>query len=73
MNTKAVIEDYYGNTITETPINLSYDDIKRIRLGNFSIADLDIDEHGEEYVRLQYNAVGEIPQSEIDILINNLN
>lgn len=73
MNTKAVIEDYYGNTITETPINLSYDDIKRIRLGNFSIADLDIDEHGEEYVRLQYNVVGEIPQSEIDILINNLN
>ena len=73
MNTKAVIEDYYGNTITETPINLSYDDIKRIRLGNFSIADLDIDEHGEEYVRLQYNVVGEIPQSEIDILIKNLN
>ena len=73
MNTKAVIEDYYGNTILETPINLSYDDLKRIKLDNFSIADFDTDDNDEEYVRLQYYVVGEVPQSEINTLIKKLN
>jgi hypothetical protein len=76
--TKAIIEDYNGNTISEIPINLSYLEMgmysfKSIELGEFSIADIDEDEEGNECVRFQYTSEGEVPQQEINSLITNLN
>ena len=76
--TKAIIEDYNGNTISELPIKLSYsemhkDSFKSIYNLPFSVADVDNDNEGNECIRFQYVIEGEVSEQDINKLINNLN
>lgn len=70
---KIVIEDYYGNTMMETSTSLSKEILVDKMLGNFSIADFDINENDEEYVRLQYDYEGHVPEKELKELVKILN
>ena len=70
---KIVIEDYYGNTMMETSTSLSKEILVDKMLGNFSIADFDIDEDYTEYVRLQYDYEGHVPEKELKELVKILN
>ena len=70
---KIVIEDYYGNTMMETSTSLSKEILVDMMLGNFSVADFDINENDEEYVRLQYDYEGHVPEKELKELVKILN
>jgi len=50
---KIKIEDYYGNDLCELDIN-TFKDLSEIdNLVNCNIADVDTDEKGKEYLRIQ--------------------
>lgn len=52
---KIKIEDYYGNDLCELDIN-TFKDLSEIdNLVNCNIADVDTDEKGEQYLRIQMN------------------
>ena len=70
---KVVIEDYYGNTISETNTRVSGEILSEMILGKFSLADFDIDEDDNEYARLQYEYEGDVPENELEELIKILN
>ena len=52
---KIVIEDYNGNDLCELHIDTFTDLCEIDNLIDCNIADMDIDDNGEEYLRIQLN------------------
>ena len=76
---KIQIEDYFGNDVIKLDfcqihryvIRKYFDSIGDIVIKNgYSIADIDTDEEGEEYIRIQQDNVDNSSKEEIDDRLN---
>lgn len=68
---KIIVEDYKGNDIAQTTSSKTFEELLNLKMGNFSLADEEDDE--SQYIRIQYDYEGIVPEKELETLKKIIN